>query len=380
MTYKLHIPTLAQIRQLGGLSGAAGPGGYMTRSDAAIAVGGQTIDGQRFSDIWTDLQLRTAIFNRHYNFMVSLFTFRTSQAQVRIGVPTTASFGEASEFGRPNKVRFQSMYRGLPLKRYDLGYGFTQEYLDDVEDPGEVQAIQASAEQAWAALAYQTVLNALMSKTNRTSEEGISVKALYNADGEVPPPFQRNTHAGTHTHYLTTNNAAVTTASLLAAEAHLLHHGYGNTVAGTGGSIIHIFNNAEMATVRGLTGFIPAPNGTVPVIVNGTIVGAVPTGVPAGLVVQGYYGSSVITQDDMVPAGYFITLATGGSFATQNPVGLRQHKNPSARGMRLIEGGRREYPLIDSVYDGYTGAGVRHRGAAASTQVVASGTYTDPVI
>lgn len=383
MTNKLHIPTLGEIQRLGalgGLSGAAGGGGYLTRSDANVAVGGQTIDGQRFSDIWTDMQTRIAVFNRHYNFMVGLFVFRTTVPQVRIAVPTTGSFGEASEFGRPNKIRFATMYRGLPLKHYDLGYGFTQEYLDSVRDPGEVQAIQAQAQQAWNALNYTVVLDALMSKTNRTSEEGIAVKALYNNDGEVPPAFQRTTHAGTHTHYLTTNNAAVTAASVLAAEAHLLHHGYGNAIAGTGGTIVHIFNNAEMATVRALTGYIPAPNGTVPVIVDGNVVGAVPTGVPAGLRVQGYFGSSVITQDDMVPAGYFITLATGGTFADQNPVGLRQHENPAARGMRLIEGGKREYPLIDSVYDGYVGAGIRHRGAAAVTQVVASATYTDPVI
>ena len=383
MTNKLHIPTLADIRSLsglGGLSGAAGPGGYLTRSDTTVGVSGQTVDGQSFADIWRDLQLRTAIFNRHYARIVSLFSFRTTQAQVRVAVPVTGAFGEASEFGRPNKLRFAQIFRGLPRKHYDLGYGFTQEYLDSVQDPGEVNAIQAAAQQAWNALSYQLALEALMFSTNRTSEEGVSVKALYNNDGEVPPAFMRTTHAGTHTHYLTTNNAAVTAASLLAAEAHLMHHGYGNAVAGTGGTIIHLFNNAEMATVRALVGFIPAPNGTVPVIVDGNIVGAVPTGVPAGLTVQGYFGSSVIVQEDMVPAGYFITFSTGGAFATQNVLGWREHENPSARGMRLIEGGRREYPLIDSVYDGYMGMGVRHRGAAAVTQVVVGTTYNNPTI
>lgn len=378
MNTKLSIPTLAQIRAINGLRGSAG--GYLSRIDTTEGVRGGTVDGQDFASIWTELQQRTAIFNRHANFIVGLFSNRVTQPQRRIAVPTTATFGEATEYGRPNKVRFAQIFRGFPLKHFDLGYGFTQEYLDDVEDPGEIESIQASAENAWSSLQYETVLNALMGSANRTSEDGVSVKALYNNDGEVPPAYQRVTHAGTHTHYLTTNNAAVTAASLLAAENHLLHHGYGDRVGGTGGTIIHAFNVAEMATVRALTGFIPAANASVPAIVDGQIVGQLRGNLPPGLIPEGYFSKGVIVEENMLPAGYFITWVSGGVFNVNNPVGLRQHKNPAARGMRLIEGGRREYPLIDSIYDGYTGAGIQHRGAAAVTQVVNSASYTDPTI
>lgn len=377
MKNKLHIPTLEQIRALNGLRGSAG--GYLTRSDTAVPVGGQTIDGQSFSSIWTELQQRNAIYNRHTNFIVGLFASRVSQPQIRTAVPTTATFGEASEFGRPNKVRFASIFRGFPLRHYDLGYGYTQEYLDDVEDPGEIEGIQSSAENAWSALQYETVLNALMGVANRTSEDGVSVKALYNNDGEIPPAYQRVTHAGTHTHYLTTGGAAVTAASLLAAENHLLHHGYGDMVGGTGGTIIHAFNVAEMATVRALTGYIPAASGSVPQIVDGVVIGTRRGNIPMGLMVEGYFSKAVIVEENMLPAGYFVSWVSGGVFNVSNPVGLREHRNPSARGMRLIEGARKEYPLIDSVYDGYTGAGIRHRGAAVSTQVTA-GAYASPTI
>lgn len=376
MNTKLQIPTLEQIRAIKGFRGAAG---YLTRSDAAVPVGGQTIDGQSFSSIWTELQQRNAIFNRHTSFIVGLFAGRVSSAQVRVAVPTTATFGEASEFGRPNKMGFKSLFRGFPLKHFDLGYGFTQEYLDLVADAGEIESIQSAAESAWNALQYETVLEALMSVANVTSEDGVAVKRLYNNDGEVPPAYQRVTHLGTHTHYLTTGGAAVTAASIVAAENHLLHHGYGDRVGGTGGTIIHAFNVAEMATVRGLTGFIPSAMGNVPQIVNGTVVGVQRTGVPNGLTIEGYFSKGVIVEENMLPAGYFVSWVSGGVFDINNPVGLRQHINPAARGMRLIEGGRREYPLIDSVYDGYTGAGIRHRGAAVSTQVTA-GAYASPTI
>jgi hypothetical protein len=98
-----------------------------------------------------------------------------------------------------------------------------------------------------------------------------------------------------------------------------------------------------------------------------------------GLTPEGYVGKLVIVENNEIPAGYVVGLVSGGIFDSSNVVGLRQHGNASARGLRLIEGNSGRYPLVDSVYDGYLGAGVRHRGAAVVMQIT-SGSYAVPTL
>jgi hypothetical protein len=83
----------------------------------------------------------------------------------------------------------------------------------------------------------------------------------------------------------------------------------------------------------------------------------------------------VVQQNDMV-AGTLIGMVSGGPLDRRNIVGNRVHENPSVRGLRLVEGNRQNYPLYDSVYDGYAGSGVGQRGAAVVIQDSAS--YTAP--
>jgi hypothetical protein len=353
--------------------GAEGEGGYAMVQDAIEVVPGTntTIDGQPLGEIWADLQTRLSVFNTQMSFMVSLLTFPINRAQERVGVYMTPKFEEATELGRPEKVRLQYVFRGFPLRHYDLGFGYTQEFIDYARG-SEISAIAAQSENAWWTLNFEVVMLSLFTEDNATTEDGVVVRRLYNADGEVPPHYKRFTHDGTHTHYLASGGAAITTANLDSIEEHLLHHGFGDF----GETFILLANRVEMVDIRALTGFVPATSSTVPIIVDGQVVGAQRSGIP-GLNAEGYYGTLVIVESNDVPAGYVFAFATGGQFAGQNPVGLRRHENPSISGLRLVEGPVARYPLIDAVYDGYLGAGVRHRGAGVVMQITA-GAYTDP--
>ena len=382
MRTKFHIPSLDEIKTLAhGLSGAEGEGGYLSTIDAieSGAGGGQTIDGQSFESIWTDLNRRLALFNANANNMVALLTFPVDRAQDRVAVPWTPEFEEATEFGRPAKVRFSTIFRGFPLAHFDLGYGFTQEYID-IARAGEIRAIQVQAESAYWGLQMRTAMDALFDDAPPASLEGVSVKALYNADGEVPPNYRRYTFDGNHTHYLTSNGASFDSTDLDAIEEHLVHHGYGDSsFGGAGGTIFLHVNRANLGTVRALTRFVPATTATVPVIVDGQVVGAQRSGT-MGMNPEGYHGLMAVLENNEVPSGYLMATVSGGAFSDQNVVGMRRHDNPSARGLRLIEGNNRRYPLIDSVYDCYLGAGVRHRGAAVVMQIVTGTSYTPPTI
>lgn len=372
-------PSLAQVAALNGFNGGSGlkgfsgreDGGVHTRSDVIKRVSGTnlTVDGQPIDEIWNELNTRNAVFNQHANTVIALLTFPVERAQEKVSVYDTAAFEEATEFGRPGKIRARQIARAFPLKHYDLGYGYTQEFIDSAR-ASQILAVAGKVETAWWSRQMDTVLTAVFTEANATDEDGLSIKRLYNGDGEVPPTYRRWSHDGTHTHYLT--SAAVDTAALDAMEEHLIHHGYGDN----GETLVLHVHRDDLATIRGLTGFVPAESATVPVIVNGEVVGQ-QRSAPQGLNPEGYYGEWVIVQNNEIPTGYLFGYATGGLFADENLVGLRQHENPSARGLRLVEGPNGRYPIIDAVYDGYLGAGVRHRGAGVITQIT-GGAYTDP--
>lgn len=362
---------LAEV--VGAFAGAEGEGGYFMRQDATQVVSGTavTVDGQPLSEIWADLQARLAAFNTQMSLLISLLSFPVDRAQERVGIYQTPSFEEATELGRPQKIRLQYVNRGFPLKHFDLGFGYTQEFVDSARG-AEITATAAQAESAYWTLILETILLAIFSENNSTDDDGVLVRRLYNADGEVPPSYKRWGHDGTHTHYLTTAGAALADADILALQEHLLHHGYGDF----GERFILHANLADIPAIQALTGFVPATTATVPVIIDGNVVGTQRQGIP-GLPTEGYIQRFVVVENNDLPSGYLFAHATGGQFATQNVAGVRRHENPSARGMRLVEGPVARYPLIDAVYDCYTGAGIRHRGGAAVMQITA-GAYADP--
>lgn len=351
-------------------------GGYHMRQDAIQTIGGTatTTDGFSINEIWNDLQRRLGVFNQQASLYVSLLSSPVEAATEKVAVYTTAKFEEATELGRPQKIRFQYISRGFPLKHYDLGYGYTQEYLDDAR-ADQIAQIAGMVESAWWDTQFRVVMLALFTDTNSVDEDGVTVRRLYNADGEVPPEYKRWTHDGTHTHYLTSGGGGFDLTDIQAAEEHLLHHGFGDF----GETIVLLANRSEMPTLRGLTGFIPATTGNTPQVVNGDIIGNVPSLTIPQLQskVQGYIGQVVIVEENSMPDSYFLMFATGGLFGQQNVVGTRDHDNPSINGLRLVEGPVARYPLIDAVYDGYFGAGVKQRGAAVIMQDTA-GAYAVP--
>lgn len=350
----------------------AAPAGFQTRGEAIPMVPGQrglTKDGQSINEIWNELQERNSAFNQTMDRLIALMTFQVDRAQDRVAVPSHNGFEEATEYGRPVKRRYEFVFRGFPLRHVDTGVGYSQEYLDSAS-AREVTALADDIEVDWTRENFLETFNAIFNNVNANDLEGVSVKRLFNGDGEVPPRWKATTFAGTHDHYLT--SAALDVAALNAAEVEITHHGYD-------GQLFTLANKADVDTIRGLTGFVPAVSADRATIVNGDIIGGTrPTGLD-GLPVQGYFGKFAIVQEDEMPAGYLLHFATSGILSPRNVIGLRVHENASARGLRLVSGPKQDYPLYDAYWDGYLGAGVRQRGAAAVTQIT-GGAYTPPTL
>ena len=355
----------------------ANPAGFMGRVDDIVTVpgtSGLTIDGQNVNEIWQQMQAFLTAFNRSAEAIAAFFSFRTVREREKVGVPTSPGFQKATEFGRPSKIRVKHVTRGFPLEHFDLSDGFTQEFIDKAKG-AQLLAIQATVLSDWGQLQREIVLDAIFNNVNYTDKDQIAVKVLYNADGEVPPTVKRWSHTGSHTHYLTTAGATVVQGDLDAASDHLIHHGFREF--GDSTFLLHAHRD-EIATLRTFANFLPAEGGERPVeLANSGVVRGPQRGAPTGLQVEGWVNDWTVVQNNDIPQGYFVGHVSGGPFDFRNVVGWRQHENASARGLRLIEGNRQNYPLYDSVYDGYSGAGIGQRGEAVVMQETA-GAYTRP--
>ena len=134
----------------GGVEGIA-PAGFITRADEIVTIPGLrgiTTDGQNVNEIWNEMQALLAALNASANAVVAMLTFRTTRANEKVGVPTSPGFQFATELGRPSKVRVQHVTRGFPLDHFDLGDGYTQEYIDEATG-AQLLAVQATILNSW---------------------------------------------------------------------------------------------------------------------------------------------------------------------------------------------------------------------------------------
>jgi hypothetical protein len=359
--------------------------GYNTEGDVLT----QTIDGRDLNDMWADFQRLLNFWNDLRSSIVGALTFEVAQPVEDVPQVTTDDFEEASEFGVPKAIRGGAFFSlAYDFKWYDLAARFTWKFLAEAT-AAQVDAVQNMALEADNRLVFGRVLKAIFNNVNRATDirnQPFTVYPFYNNDGTVPPPWKNDTHDGTHQHYISAGGAPITGVDLDAMETHLKHHGYG---AQNNSTMYLLVNTAELAVIRNFrvaTGssydFIPAagqPPWLLPTATGG-VVSPQGAGVPTvfgGMRVAGRYGNWIVVEEDYIPAGYMFGFATGGDNAATNPVGFREHANPSLRGLRLVKGREPDYPLIESYYQRGFGTGVRHRGAGVISQV-AAGAYVIP--
>lgn len=359
-------------------------GGYNAAGDIIT----QTVDGRNLNDIWGEFQSSVALQNEARSRIVRLLTFPVTELIERVGQVSTARFEVASEYGEPKGIRPKGEYfnLGYDFEWYDLAARFTWKFLAEAP-AAQIEAINSMALEADNILVFEKVMDALY-KGNKNREADINdtivpVYGLYNGDGTVPPRYINNTFDGTHSHYMTSGAATIGSEDLDDLHQNITEHGY---TARNGYKHVVMVNPREGKVIRAfrvLTGatydFIPAigePAEFMPV--DQQLMGTRPGNAYQGLDVIGSYGDLLIVQDDMFPAGYVAEVATGGEENLRNPVGFREHVNPSLRGMRLVKGPNPDYPLIDSFYNHGFGTGIRQRGGSAVMQITASASYTAP--
>lgn len=347
----------------------------------------QTIDGADLNAMWREFQTTLSMHNRSRTALINRLVFGVGNPVERVMYPSDEQFEEASEFGEPKGIRLGKRFAlGYDFKWYDLGIRYTWMFLAEA-DQEQLRALHNTALTADVSLMFDKVFRAIFNNTTRSTEineQAIAVYPFYNADGVmVPPSFRGQTFDATHNHYLTSGAATIDSGDVDAQVEHLYHHGYRQNL---GYTLILLVNRQEGDTIRGFstTGgdkytFIPGDavgGGTF--VQDGRIVGRPNlAGIPDAI---GTYGPVVVVENDWIPAGYTIMLASGGERNIGNPVGIREHARPGLRGMQLVKGRVPDYPLQDSFYRHGLGTGVRHRGAGVVMEITADATYDPPAV
>jgi hypothetical protein len=361
-----------------------GQGGYMAAGDILT----QTIDGFDLNNIWTEFQTSIRIVNEQRTTLTQLLTFPVTENVERVAQISQASFEKASEYGEPRALRPVGSFftLGYDIDDYDIAARFTWKFLRDAPRT-QVEAINAMVIEADNRLIYNKVMDSLYNPTNRIADingADVNVYALYNNDGTVPPKYKTNTFLGTHTHYLTSGAVTVDSGDLLEMYEHVRHHGYSFENGVRHMLFVNPVQAATIQTFRVATGstydFIPSTGVPAMFLPRDVTIfnGQQPPAQISGIPVVGAWGPLTVLADDMFPAGYMALIATGGPENLRNPVGFREHANPSFRGLRLVKGPNPDYPLVDSFYQRTFGTGIRQRGGSVIMQIKV-GSYDIPV-
>lgn len=364
------------------------PQGYQASGDVLVD---QLNDGTPLGAIWGELAEALSLYNEHRSALANLLSYNTLNAADAVPQNVKAEeFDEASEYGLPQGISYQSYLKlGYSINDFDLALRMTWRYLR-AADRAQVENRIARAFAADNRLVSGTILQRLFSNVVYTNDFGHPVYGLYNGDMKPPDHMGRSFDA-THNHFLVTESATLDSMDVEAGIKHISEHGYGSTQSARFLLLVHPddVEAAKLTTWRAgveyTTNKVPkfdfiASSNAPARLSNETVHGAVPPSEYNGLDVTGSYGKALVIESYFIPQGWAAIVASGGPGSESNPIGVREHSNPSYRGLRLLPGHWRDYPLIEAYLQRTFGVGVRHRGAAVAIQITTNTSYTPPVI
>jgi len=334
--------------------------------------------------IWTEFQESLRVKNEARDNLLALFGFKTTAAGDVIAQTTDVDDMElASEWGVPKGLRAPGTYLtlGFNFAWYDAATRFTWRALVDM-DASQVEAVHAAALEADNRLLFKACFGALLNRANRVNPEGLTVYALLNADGTVPPEHAGTTFTGSHDHYLVSGAATADGQDVVDLTRHVLHHGYGDASRGSRVVVFCHPNEAEVlrGVVKGATSsadFVPSVSAPA-YLTTQTLVGDRAPATLGRIPIFGSVGSAWLSESALIPAGYLVAVAVNGANDQRNVLAIREHVRSDLRGLRQIPGSNGDYPLQDSYYSRGFGTGVRQRAGAAVMQIKAAGSYGVP--
>ncbi|MFP2992639.1 hypothetical protein [Mycobacterium intracellulare] len=378
-----HYEKLWQKQPFGSSSG------INQESDVLVNI---TNDGVDVNQLWTEVQALLSAWNAERTAVAQLLSHTTINAADAIPQSIAdESFEPATEVGEPIGLRSpgNAVLLGNTLEDWDRGSRFTWKFLRD-STAEQVRSVTNLILAADNKLTNGLIMNRLFDPTPDTNEFGHTCYSLYNGQDQMAPPmYLGKTFDRNHSHYTVSGSDVIDSGDLDDAVKNVQEHGYGIDAPS---QLIAFMNPVEADQITGFKAgvlnnndakaihdFIPS-QGAPPYYTSNEIVGKIAPAQFNGLKIDGSYGPVWISRTQYIPAGWFCVVASDGPNSPNNAVSVRQHTNPTYRGLRTIPGPNPAYPIQSSFYTRCIGVGTRHRGAAAVVQIKATGAYEPPEI
>ena len=323
-----------------------------------MAKGLFTIDGIDYNEVWNNYL--TPAIDRYNEVdetdLEALLAVRDDERIKKYLVRTTDAFSKLADGERPDRSKAKyGKFQGLTQK-FGAGYGYTFDFLKDAN----LQMIidhQANILE----LDRENIRNEILKACLLNSTDGFYNGSFETNEGiSAPPKYGANTFSASHTHYIGSTKTAVDLELCADIRAHIREHGHK-------GRLVGFINSADEKALTKI--FVPTSSSL-----------TVANPLTDLVAVDGYInraGGIDWVATEIIPSGYILVVATNPEVDAQKPVALIEPINDSYKGLLLLPGDNKDYPIINSYYLRWIGAKVIHRGAGVAVQLD-SASYNDP--
>ena len=232
----------------------------LTGVDAALLEAYRLRDGATYEQVVSMANAALGAFNTGLasDPFWGMLTSFTDRPDVRGAAGDTAAMVRHTEYGTPDPVRASLAGHMLPLVKWDLGLGWTADYLEDARLDDIMADIAMGIESA-----RNTWRIALLQRTIKRADEsgaayglsttgispGFATAAANTGVDFTPPAYAGTTFTTAHEHYVSIAGGLFTAAVFTDAKAELQEHGHQPPYE-------FIIGPSDEATVSGLTGFV----------------------------------------------------------------------------------------------------------------------------
>lgn len=358
----------------------------LTGWDASELKNYQLQDGTTFAAIVAQMNAGLGALNAElYNdpLWSSILSYQTDpEVEYRSGAGNAME--RHTEYSRPNAQRAATTGHMLPLLSWDIGLGWTWDYLRKAR----MTQIQADMSAAFQGVRDNWRVQVLTRIFKRGDDSGAALglgssgySAGFATDAGstdvdfVPPAFGGNTFTSAHEHYVGIGGGAFTLAAFQDAKDELREHGH---EPGAMGFDFWIGKNSE-AAVRALTDFVPVASSN---IAYSNTVSLATLGAEADMN-QSYYIGTIedfkVRVVPGIPQYYGVGFKSYGPNSMRNPLRVRLGKGatrPQVIAMADPRSGNGAWPLQYLMLFTEYGVGVADR-TAATPRYVNNATWAD---
>jgi hypothetical protein len=315
-----------------------------------MAKGFYTLDGVDWREVWDGYLLKG--IDRYNEVdetdLAALLCVKDDEVRKKYLVRTTNTFQQLAHGERPELRKGQTGAFQKLTEKFGTEVGYDFDLLKDMKFQDILDYHAGILEQD-----RENIRNEILKAMLYSSTDGFYNGSFESDEGITKPPdYGQNTFLAAHTHYISTSEDTILLTEAADWRKHLREHGHKGRYIG--------FVNSDNAT--DVTKMLVPTSSDV----------KISNPLTDFVSVEGYIAKSAgieWLETELMPSGYVLVVSTDINSNRGKPTKLIHPTNESYRGLKLVQGGNGEYPIIDSYYLRWLGAKVLARGAGIAIKL-----------